>query len=163
MSLSHWRTCFDDDPFDLRSEHLGEGNTYCCWRNRSTLLRPDMDLKEKEKDIVIELELPGVKSEDIHISLQGNLLNILGEKTREKKKDDERFICDERIFGSFRRTLKVPAGTEESDIESHFFNGLLEIVIPKKCATILDPDKVVVTEIIVVPVVPVVVELPKCL
>src|SRR5215467_6246612 len=70
---------------------------------------PSMDISETKDSLVAKIEAPGMDEKDIEVSLQENLLTIKGQKNREKVEKDERFHRVERSYGSFVRSIRLPA------------------------------------------------------
>jgi HSP20 family protein len=92
---------------------------------------PAIDVAEKEDSFLVKVELPGMKADDINISVQGNTLSISGEKKEELEEKDKDFYHTERRFGSFRRDVALPAGVDASKIDASFRDGVLTIDLPK--------------------------------
>ena len=93
---------------------------------------PAVDVKETDKDIRVELELPGLKPEDVEITAEQGVLTIRGEKKSERREDeDSRYHVVERTYGAFMRTFQLPQGIDEEQINAHFENGILSLQIPK--------------------------------
>jgi HSP20 family protein len=93
---------------------------------------PAVDIKESDTDIRIDLELPGLRPEDVEITAENGLLTIRGEKRSERKEgDDGRFHVVERSYGTFMRTFTLPQGVDENQIQAEFNDGVLSIRIPK--------------------------------
>ena len=93
---------------------------------------PAVDIKETEKDIRVELELPGMKPEDVEITAENGVLSIRGEKRSERKEGEEsRYHVVERAYGSFMRTFQLPQGIDEEQIDAEFENGILTLLVPK--------------------------------
>ena len=93
---------------------------------------PAVDIKETEKDIRVELELPGMKPEDVEITAENGVLTIRGEKRSERKEgEDSRYHVVERTYGSFMRTFQLPQGIDEEQINANFENGILTLLVPK--------------------------------
>jgi HSP20 family protein len=92
---------------------------------------PKMDLSETEKEITLSAELPGIEPEEIDISLDGSTLIIRGEKHAEKEDKDKHYYRLERSYGSFQRSIPLPAEVDESKIEATLKKGLLEVRMPK--------------------------------
>jgi len=95
-----------------------------------SLLAP-MEVFDSDGNTVVRLEVPGMTMDDIDISVSDGLLTIKGEKKAEKEVKEEDRYCSERVYGSFRRTLSVPKGLDESNIHATYDNGVLEVVLPK--------------------------------
>jgi HSP20 family protein len=90
-----------------------------------------MEVFDRDGQTVVRLEVPGVKMEDIDISVSDGVLTIKGEKKLEKEIKSEDCYRSERTYGSFRRTLSVPKGIDESKISATNDKGILEVVLPK--------------------------------
>ncbi len=95
---------------------------------------PASDVIETEDAIVITAELPGVKDEDIHITVQNGILRISGERRLEHEVSEERFHRLECSYGGFERTFTLPPGVSEDDISAGVAYGVLKITIPKPAA-----------------------------
>ena len=92
---------------------------------------PSIDVVENDKALEITTELPGVSEKDVEVTIVDNMLTIRGEKKAEKKdeKDDYRMV--ERSYGSFRRSLRLPFEVSADNIDAHFKDGILKVVLPK--------------------------------
>ena len=90
---------------------------------------PAIDVVQEDGDLVVRAELPGVKLEDVDMTVHRGVLTISGE--REEQRDEERggYLVRERRSGSFRRTLQLPEGIDEDSIRARFENGVLEVTI----------------------------------
>lgn len=92
---------------------------------------PELDISDTEKELRISADIPGMKAEDIDISLDGNTLTISGKKTIGKMEKGKRFYRQERSHGSFRRSIPLPEEVEEDQISASYKLGVLNIIIPK--------------------------------
>lgn len=92
---------------------------------------PALDVKEDEKNLVVQAELPGLEESDIDVSLNEGVLTLKGEKKTEEKKETDKFVRIERSFGSFHRSVTLPSEVDASKIEAIFKNGVLTITLPK--------------------------------
>jgi len=92
---------------------------------------PVVDIIDHKDKIIAKAELPGVKKEDIKITLSENILTIRGERKKEEEVKKEDYYCCERVHGSYSRTIALPVDIEKENITSSFENGVLEIVLPK--------------------------------
>lgn len=92
---------------------------------------PRADLSESEKEYKIQIDLPGVKKEDITVKVEDNRLVIKGERKEEKKEEGEDYIRTERSYGSFFRTMVLPLMAEPDKIDATFIDGELVVKIPK--------------------------------
>lgn len=94
---------------------------------------PHIDISENEKNIFVEAEIPGVKKEDMKITLQDNILTISGEKKREHEEKDAKrnFFRSERVYGTFTRSFTLPEDINPDIVDAKFDNGILKINISK--------------------------------
>ena len=92
---------------------------------------PAVDIFEKDDDLVIRAEIPGVNKDDIDINVESNTLSIRGERKREEEYEEDRAYKMERVFGSFVRTFRLPRTVDSSRISANYTNGVLELQLPK--------------------------------
>ena len=104
---------------------------------------PAVDIKEDAQQFVIEADIPGVKPEEIDVSMEGGVLTIKGEKRAENKTEKEGYKRVERTYGSFYRRFSLPDTADADAISAKSKHGVLEIVIPKREA--VKPKKIDVT------------------
>ena len=90
---------------------------------------PALDALTKDSDLVIRAELPGVKPEDVDISLHDNVLTISGERRDEQDEERGGYHIRERRYGSFRRSVALPEGIDESKISARYEDGVLEVTV----------------------------------
>jgi HSP20 family protein len=95
-------------------------------------LTPSLDVKETDKDIVVEAELPGLEDKDISLTMQNGVLTIKGEKRLDHDEQREDYHVMERRYGSFQRSLQVPDTVDEDKVDARFENGVLTITLPKR-------------------------------
>ncbi|MDI6701069.1 MAG: Hsp20/alpha crystallin family protein [bacterium] len=92
---------------------------------------PSMDISETDKEFFVTVELPGLKKEDINLSIDNNVLTIEGERKSEKEEKGKTFHRIERSYGKFYRSVTLPKKVDEDNIKASFKDGLLNITIPK--------------------------------
>jgi len=92
---------------------------------------PSIDMFEEKDSVVIKAELPGMKKEDIDISLTDNTITLSGEKKKEEKIEKKDYYRVERSEGSFKRSFRLPAEVKTDKAEANFKEGVLEIRLPK--------------------------------
>ena len=95
---------------------------------------PTLDVLHEDGDLLIRAELPGVKREDVEITLHERALTISGERRAEEHREGSGYYVRERRHGSFRRSLVLPHDVEERDISARFENGVLEVRVPGEAA-----------------------------
>jgi HSP20 family protein len=99
---------------------------------RGLALMPSMDVKETDKEISIEAELPGLDEKDVSLTIQNGVLTIEGAKKFEHDEGKENYHVMERRYGSFQRSLRIPDTVNEDKIEARFDKGVLKVVLPKR-------------------------------
>jgi HSP20 family protein len=119
-----FRTFFDDLP--------GLG----AWGGRMAgmdlLHTPSADVMETADDIRVSLEMPGLRPEDVEVSLENNVLTVSGEKRADREQQREhRWHLSERRYGRFVRTFVLPKEVDQDRIQATFEHGVLEVSIPK--------------------------------
>lgn len=92
---------------------------------------PSTDVTETDKSVNVSVELPGMTEEDIDISLSGNTMTIRGEKKIEHEEERKGVYMSERHYGSFHRTVPLPAGVDPDKAEATYKNGVLTVSLPK--------------------------------
>jgi HSP20 family protein len=90
-----------------------------------------VDIYETDQEVVVKASLPGVKPEDIDISVTGDALTIKGELDEEFDTENACYHCRERRTGTFQRTVTLPSVTVPDQAEARFENGVLSLVLPK--------------------------------
>lgn len=92
-----------------------------------------MDVKEANGGYKIKAEIPGVKKEDIHVSVEGNRVSISAEVKQEKEeKEGEKVIRCERRYGMASRSFSLADEVDQSKVEAKYTDGVLELTLPKK-------------------------------
>ena len=94
-------------------------------------LYPTVDISETPQQYNIRAEIPGMKKEDIKLSINKNCLTISGEKKEEKKTDNEKLHRMESYYGSFQRSFVLPDGIKADKVEAGFKDGVLTVTVPK--------------------------------
>lgn len=93
---------------------------------------PPMEISETPDAYIVSVELPGVKAEDIEVTLQDDVLTIKSKRERSKEQKDEVVHLVERSYGEFARSLCIPADVKVDAIEASYKDGVLEIRLPKE-------------------------------
>jgi HSP20 family protein len=92
---------------------------------------PAVDISESEGEYLIKAELPGVKKEDIKVTLQEGVLTIQGERKQEKEEKGKKYHRIERSYGTFMRSFTLPDSADDSKVSAEFKDGLLYLHVPK--------------------------------
>ncbi len=103
-------------------------------------LIPSVDVKETDKAIEIEAELPGVEEKDVQVTLEDKVLTIKGEKKAEKEETKKDYYSCERSYGSFLRSFELPANVDAGKVDATFSKGVLKVTVPKVVAA--QPKKI---------------------
>lgn len=97
---------------------------------------PLCDIYETDKELVLKMELPEMKKEDVHVTVENNLLTLRGERKFDEKVERENFHRIERQYGEFVRTFTLPPFVDGNKIFAEFKDGLLTVTLPKNTAAI---------------------------
>jgi HSP20 family protein len=92
---------------------------------------PSLDIYEDKDALVVKADVPGLKEEDVDISIQGNTLTLRGERKQESEVKEKGFYRCERYYGSFQRTIDLPFPVDQSKINASYKGGVLEVRLPK--------------------------------
>jgi HSP20 family protein len=93
---------------------------------------PPVDISEDDHNIALKAEIPGVKLEDLSITLENNVLTIAGERKFKDEENKENFHRIERRYGRFTRSFTLPAGVDAAKVNATFEDGILSITLPKR-------------------------------
>lgn len=94
-------------------------------------LSPSVDIYEEGGDLVLKAELPGIKKEDLNVTITENRITIAGEKKQEEKAEKKDYHWVERSYGSFTRNFRLPDNVKGDAAKASFKEGVLEIRVPK--------------------------------
>ena len=100
------------------------------WEFGPIALGMSVDIIQKGEDVVIRAEMPGVKPEDIDISVAEGMLTLKGERREEGEVKEEDYLIRETSFGSFERTMRLPEGVKPDSIHAEYRDGILEVTLP---------------------------------
>jgi len=92
---------------------------------------PAMDMYETKDDLVVSLELPGVKEKEVQVSITNDILTVKGEHTQQQEVKDENYQRLERWFGKFERSIPLPMPVQTDRVKATYRDGVLEIKLPK--------------------------------
>ena len=104
------------------------------WARGSNLLSgwtPALDIYEDKDNLFVKVELPGMKREDIEVSLHEGCLSVSGERKSESKHEDAEVYRAERFFGRFQRTITLPTPVAADKVKAQYQDGILNITLPK--------------------------------
>jgi HSP20 family protein len=127
--------------FEEMFANLASTSSSCQQRTQQTQWAPALDVVPDDGDLLIRAEPPGVKREDVEITLHERVLTISGERRAEEQREGSGYYVRERRYGSFRTSLVLPHDIEEGQISARFEDGVLEVRIPGG-ATELEPKRI---------------------
>ena len=115
--------------FDRFFEEPFEPRFFMPWRLEE--FEPTVDVAEDENAYIVKASMPGVKPEDVEVTLQNNVLTIKGESKEDKEIKEENYHLRERRYGSFMRSLTMPTNVKADLIEAKHEHGVLTVRLPK--------------------------------
>jgi len=92
---------------------------------------PSVDISETDSAYLIKGEIPGVKKEDVKVTIQDGMLTIQGERRQEKEEKGKKFHRIECSYGSFARSFRVPSDADENSVKAEFKDGMLNVTLAK--------------------------------
>ncbi len=116
---------------DALEDFFSSGADIAPWLRRGLDFGPAVDVSESDKEYKAEVELPGVKKDDLNVTVDDGRLRIEGHREQEDKDEGEDYIRMERSSGSFARTLQLPPTVDEESAEAEFKDGVLTVRVPK--------------------------------
>ncbi|MFC1808759.1 Hsp20/alpha crystallin family protein [Candidatus Omnitrophota bacterium] len=93
---------------------------------------PAVDVYDSKDNVLVKADLPGLKKEDIDVTIKDNTLIIKGEKKYDSEVKDDGYIRTERFCGSFHRAIALPADVDSNKAKAEYKNGTLELTLPKR-------------------------------
>ena len=106
-------------------------------------IAPRLDVVERDNEFVVKAEMPGMKKDDIEVSLENGVLTITAEtKSETEEKEGDRVIRQERRYGQYLRSLRLGKEIDEKKVKASYKDGILELVLPK--AEEVKPKKIAV-------------------
>lgn len=132
MTMMRWRPNFDmlrlRDEFDRLFE---ESFDFPRWRPMEPLGDPAVDVAETDDAYIVKASVPGIKPDDLDISVTGNTLTIKGEVEDEETISEEQYHIRERRYGSFARTINLPVPVNADSVVATYEDGVLTLTAPK--------------------------------
>ena len=104
---------------------LARGETFAAFS-------PQVDVTETDKEVKVCAELPGVEAKDVDVTVENDTLIVRGEKKYEREENERGQYRMERSYGSFERSIALPAEIDEAKAKAEFKNGVLRLTLPKK-------------------------------
>jgi HSP20 family protein len=92
---------------------------------------PSLDIQENKDELIVTTDLPGMKKEEIELSVENGVLTISGERKNEESKEEGGWQRLERSYGSFQRSVALPRGVDESKVKAEYKDGVLKVTLNK--------------------------------
>ena len=134
MAITRWRPFRDlvsiqDEMNRLFEDFFGHTPVRTGWTEG--VWSPSVDVSEDKDNVIIKAEMPGMKKEDVKISVQDDVLTLKGEKKQEKEEKDKNYHRIERSYGSFCRSFQLPTSVKTDKIKASYKDGVLNVTLPK--------------------------------
>jgi HSP20 family protein len=129
---------FMRDPFELMREMMVNPFrmfSMSPWMGRDLSWSPSFEVRETDDAFVLKADLPGVRPDDLEISLMANQLTIRGKREQEKEEGEGQYHTYERSYGTFTRSFALPESADLDKIRSDLKDGELTILVPKQAGT----------------------------
>ena len=126
---------FARDPFQFMREMMSDPFRMfqmSPWMGRDAGWNPGFEIRETDDAFVFKADMPGIRNEDLDISLSGNQLQISGKREHEHEQGEGQYHSYERSYGSFTRSFALPESADLDKIRSDLKDGELTLVVPKK-------------------------------
>jgi HSP20 family protein len=120
------------DPFRMIQGLMGPDVFGGLVQPSGGMFAPDIEVKETKDAYVLAADLPGIKEQELEVSVTGNRLTVSGKREEEERKEDDRYFAYERTYGAFSRSLVLPEGADMAGIKAELKDGVLSIKIPKR-------------------------------
>lgn len=133
MALKKWEPLQELDDLLERSRR---GFGILPWRNRDWMAdlewSPRVDIAEADGTYLIKAEVPGVKKEDVQVSIDNGILTLQGERKEEEESQGLQFHRVERFHGSFSRSFTLPPSVDPHQVKAAFHDGVLTVTLSKR-------------------------------
>lgn len=145
IALSRW------SPFKEMEELQGRLGSWMNLPGRTTTSKealavadwsPLVDITEDEKEFLLKAELPGVKREEVKVTVEDGVLTLTGERRFDQEEKKKRYHRIERAYGSFMRSFTLPEGTPADKVAAEFKDGVLLVHLPKALTPKASPMEV---------------------
>lgn len=132
MNIAQWNPVEEFLPLrDAVSQLLGESFVHPPMGRREEGFAPAIDVSETSNAFIVEAAVPGLKAEDLNVSVENNVLTISGEIRQEAESGERNYHRIERRYGKFQRVLTLPNTVKVDAINASMTNGVLRLEIPK--------------------------------
>ena len=128
MALIRWQP---NEAFDLNRVFDSFSGASTTGKRFQTAWAPSVDVSETDEEVVVSAELPGLKPEDVSVTVADGSLTIAGEKKRESETEEKHRRRVERSYGAFSRSFQLPGKVEAEAISASYGDGVLVVTLPK--------------------------------
>ena len=101
------------------------------WAGNGGSSVPAIDLYQNDNEVIVKAALPGIKADDVQISVHGDVLTLRGELKQETEQKETTYYIHEQRFGSFERSVSLPTDVQTDKARADFENGILTVTLPK--------------------------------
>ncbi len=140
MKISRWnagRPAINNWMDEFFNQSLGN-----VINNDTSVLRPDVNVKETDDAYVLEVAAPGLEKSDFNIEVEDGGLTLSAERKNETEEKDEKYLRREFQYSSFSRSFTLPDNVKLEDIEAKYTDGVLHVSVPKAQSTITQPRRI---------------------
>lgn len=140
MKISRWnagRPAINNWMDEFFNQSLGN-----VINNDTSVLRPDVNVKETDDAYVLEVAAPGLEKSDFNIEVEDGGLTLSAERKKETEEKDEKYLRREFQYSSFSRSFTLPDNVKLEDIEAKYTDGVLHVSVPKAQSTITQPRRI---------------------
>ena len=141
MAIERWRPfggLMEREPFrDIQSEvnrlfdsFLGRPTTTATGTG-SRVWMPVVDMYETNDDLILDVELPGVREKEISLTITGDVLTVKGDRQFGEQLKDDNYFHMERTYGKFERSIRLPMPVQAGQVTAAYRDGVLEVRLPK--------------------------------
>ena len=124
-TLTRW------DPFaELNELRTRFDRMFDQFDERERSWTPAIDVVRDDGHLVVRADIPGIKPEEVKIEVEDDILTVSGEHTESKEQKDKNYVRRERRYGSFSRSMALPAGVDANEIKAQTHDGVVEVTIP---------------------------------
>ncbi len=136
MSIIRWQPFREIDTIRQQINHLldewmhGQEHEN-LFPKLNTTWTPAIELKERETDMILKAEIPGIEAKDLDVEVSTDVVAIAGEYQQEKQEQDKGFLKTEFRYGQFQRIVPLPVPVKNDQVKAEFKNGVLTLTLPK--------------------------------
>ena len=102
----------------------------------------DIDVIDKEKELIIKADIPGINEKDISIDINNGVLTIKGKRSQEKKEEQQNYYMMERSYGEFSRSFQLPFQVDANEAKAELDDGVLTLTLPKPKDSLKETQKI---------------------